>query len=286
LENQIGRKEDKKSEKEEYDKMIINSLKFFIIVTIVYLLSTGVSFAVVLQGDFVGAWLFDEGNGLKAGDLTSKSGSGTLNGGAKWVPGKIGNAISLDGKDGYVEISLPEIFNKIPENSFTITYWLNGKDIAGSGTTWTRIIEARNDNTNYLQFVIQINNGELGINLMSEGNEKTFIVNTPILDGTWYYVTGTWEAKQKTLKLYLNGILQTGVGTTPASPGDKKTLNIGRRSDGTAETYFEGIIDEFAILSKALNEDEIKSLMKDGLKTYAAVLSIDKLTTTWGNLKR
>ncbi|MEK7397810.1 MAG: LamG domain-containing protein [Candidatus Poribacteria bacterium] len=268
--------------------MSINSLKvfrLFVLLTIACLLSTGMSFAVVLQGDFVGAWLFDEGNGLKAKSLAGKVGDGSLNGGAKWVPGKISNAISFDGKDGYVEMSLPEIFNNIPNNSFTITYWLNAKDIAGSGTTWTRILEARNDSTNYLQFDIQINNGELGINLVSEGTESTFIVNTPIIDSIWYYVTGTWDAKQKAVKLYLNGVLQTGKGTTPASPGDKKTLNIGRRSDGTAETYFEGIIDEFAILSKALTEDEIKSLMKDGLKPYVAVLSLDKLSTMWGNLK-
>lgn len=265
--------------------MINNSLKFFVILALICLPSTGMGFAEILQSDFVGAWLFDEGNGLKANDMSSKSGSGTLNGGAKWVPGKIGNAVSLDGSSGYVEISLPEIFNNIPNNNFTITYWLNAKDIAGSGATWTRIIEARNDNTNYFQFVIQINNGELGINLVSEGTESTFIVNTPILDSTWYYVTGTWDANEKAVKLYLDGVLQTGVGTAPASPGDKKTLNIGRRSDGTVETYFEGIIDEFAILNKVLSEDDIKNLMKDGLKTYAVVLSLDKLATTWGSLK-
>ena len=87
-------------------------------------------------------------------------------------------------------------------------------------------------------------------------------------------------------QLVLDGVMQAGKGTTPASPGDKKTLNIGRRSDGNADTYFDGTIDDFAILNVALTEEDIKSLMNNGLKFYAAVLALDKLTTTWGNLKR
>lgn len=260
-------------------------IKLPIIFISLLLLSTGISFAEILQTDFVGAWTFDEGNGLKAKNLAGKADDGTLNGGVQWTNGKIGSAISFDGKDSYVEINLPEIFKDIPNNSFTITYWVNIKNISGSGTIWTRILEARYDSMNYLQFVIQINNGELGINLVSEGTERTFIVNTPIVADKWYYITGTWDSKQKTLKLYLDGVLQTGVGTTPASPGDKKTLNIGRRSDGTPETYFEGMIDEFAILSKVITEDDIINLMKKGLKTYAEVSSLDKLANTWGNIK-
>lgn len=260
-------------------------IKLPIILIVILLLSTKISYAEILQTDFVGAWTFDEGNGLKARSLAGKAGDGTLNGGAKWANGKIGSAIAFNGKDSYVEIGLPEIFNDIPNKSFTITYWVNVKDISGSGTIWTRILEARYDSMNYLQFVIQINNGELGINLVSEGIERTFIVNTPIVADKWYYVTGTWDSKQKTLKLYLDGVLQTGVGTMPASPGDKKTLNLGRRSDGNLETYFEGTIDEFAILSKVIAEDDIINLMRKGLKIYAEVSSLDKLTTTWGYLK-
>jgi hypothetical protein len=36
----------------------------------------------------------------------------------------------------------------------------------------------------------------------------------------------------------------------------------------------------------ALTEEDIKNLMNNGLKFYAAVSSLDKLATAWGNLKR
>jgi hypothetical protein len=260
--------------------------KVFIFLILIYFVITGVSFADIPQTALVGAWLFDEGNGQAARDTTGKSGSGALMNGAKWVDGKSGKAIYFDGKSGYVEISLPEIFNNIPKNSFTIAYWINVQDISGNGTTWTRVIEVRNDNTNYLQFVIQINSGELGINIVSEGAESTVIVSPVIEADKWYHVAGVWDASKKSIKLYLDGVLQAGVGTSPASPGDKKIISIGRRSDGNAETYFDGTIDDFAILNVALTVEDIKSLMNNGLKFYADVSSLDKLATAWGILKR
>jgi hypothetical protein len=102
---------------------------------------------------------------------------------------------------------------------------------------------------------------------------------------TWYHVAGVWDAGKKSIKLYLDGVLQAGTGTTPASPGDKKTINIGRRSDGNADTYFDGTIDDFAILNVALTEEDIKNLMNNGLKFYVDASSSDKLATTWSQLK-
>ena len=249
------------------------------------LVSIFISYAQIDQEAVVGAWLFDEGDGEVARDLTGKSGDGKLIKGPKWGDGKTGKAIEFDGKDDYVEIGLPDVFSNIPSNDFTIVFWINVRDIAGSGTTWTRILEARHDNSNYVQFNIQINDGELGLNVMDAGVESTFMVDSPISADTWYHVAGTWEAATDSVKLYLDGVPQSLPGTVPASPGIERTLDIGRRSDGNADTYFDGIIDEFAVFDIALTEEEIEILMSEGLKTVAAVSAKDKLTTTWGKLR-
>jgi len=266
-------------------KLLIGLTIFCFALSIAFLVSTNTAFAAFDQGSFVGAWLFDEGNGQDALDLTGNTGTGKLVKDPKWVDGVSGKALDFDGKDDYVEIKLPEVFSSMSKNDFTITYWINVQNIAGSGTVWTRILEARFDDSNYLQFDIQINDGELGINVMVDASEVTFITDPPIKSETWYYVTCTWEASTKAVKLYLDGVLQTKAGATPASPGKEKILNLGRRSDGSVETYFDGIIDEFAVLNVAITEDDIKALMDDGLRAYAAVSSQDKLATAWGNLK-
>lgn len=257
----------------------------FIVLLVAGFISTEVLFARITSTDFVGAWSFDEGVGRKSADITGKSGDATIQGTPKWVQGKFGSAVKFDGKSDYVEIKLPEIFNLIPKSNFTIAFWTNIQDISGSGTIWTRLMEARYDDLNYIQFVIQINDGELGVNLISEGVERTFIVNSPIKADTWYHVTATWVASNKILGFYVDGISQTGVGTAPASPGTQKIINIARRSDGNADTYFDGIIDEFAIFNRALSEEEIKTLMGRGLKTLVSVTSSGKLINVWGKIK-
>jgi len=93
--------------------MKIISIKVCICLMLTSLIVTGISFAEINQADFVGVWLFDEGDGQKAKDMTGKSGDGTLNNGPKWAAGKSGNAVNFDGKDDYIEISLPEVFNSI-----------------------------------------------------------------------------------------------------------------------------------------------------------------------------
>jgi hypothetical protein len=264
---------------------IMRFFLYFTLLSIIFIMSTGISLALIQQNSFVGAWLFDEGGGQNVTDLTNKNGIGKAFGGPKWVQGKSGTAIDFDGKDDYLEIKLPEVFNNMAKNDFTITYWANIQDIKGSGDVWKRIVEARFDNTNYLQFDIQINDGELGINVIVEGIETTFITDLPIVADTWYYVTCTWEASKKSLKFYLDGVLQTKPGTTPASAGTQKILNIGRRSDDNPSTYFDGIIDEFAVLNVALSEEDIKALMNNGLNTYASVSPLDKLANTWSKIK-
>jgi len=56
-----------------------------------------------------------------------------------------------------------------------------------------------------------------------------------------------------------------------------------------AEFDFSGIMDEIAVFDVALTEDDIKSIMNNGLAKalgmVAAVDSSGKLTTTWATIK-
>lgn len=253
---------------------------------VIYLILTEQSSAQIDPETIVGIWLFDEGSGNTARDFSKKGNDGALMNNPKWVSGKFGKALTFDGKDDYVEISLPSVFNDIPNNDFTISFWTNVQDISGSGTVWTRLMEARYDNLNYVQFSIQINNGELGINVIDAGAETTFIVDSPINADTWYHVAGVWDASADSVKLYLDGVLQSTAGEKPADPGNKKILNLGRRTDGSGLSHFDGVIDEFGVFNVALTENDILNIMTEGLKFVAAVFPAGKLTTTWAEIRK
>jgi len=77
---------------------------------VIYLILTGQSFAQIDRETIVGIWLFDEGSGKAARDFSGKGNSGGLMNNPEWVEGKFGKALKFDGKDDYVEISLPSVF--------------------------------------------------------------------------------------------------------------------------------------------------------------------------------
>jgi len=253
---------------------------------VICLILAGQSFARIDRSSIVGVWLFDEGSGKIAGSYAGKGDNGELMKGPQWVDGKFGKALKFDGKDDYVEISLPEVLSDIPSNDFTISFWTNVQDISGSGTVWTRLMEAKYDNNNYLQFNIQIDDGKLGINVIDAGIERTFVVDSPISADTWYHVAGVWNASEDKVELYLDGVLQSTEGEKPAEPGPKKMLCLGRRTDGSALTYFDGTIDELGVFDVALTEDDIQSIMTEGLKSFAVIFPAGKLTTTWAEIKK
>ena len=59
-------------------------------------------------------------------------------------------------------------------------------------------------------------------------------------------------------------------------------LHIARHYD----RYTTGIIDDVALFNIALSEEEMEAIMNEGVQTAAAVEPVDKLTTTWGRIKR
>jgi len=58
---------------------------------------------------------------------------------------------------------------------------------------------------------------------------------------------------------------------------------IGARPGDVAAT---GIFDEVGFFTKALSEDEFKTVMGQGLSVIASVEAKNKLSTTWGVIKR
>ena len=50
-----------------------------------------------IDKDTIGIWLLDEGKGEEVKDMTKNQNNGKIQGGAKWVNGKFGSALELDG---------------------------------------------------------------------------------------------------------------------------------------------------------------------------------------------
>ncbi len=193
-----------------------------------------------------------------ADDLASTN-DGTPMNGIGFCAGRVGTAFCLDGVDDYVEFGdLPSL--QLP--SLTLSAWV--KRTGPATGTWPdlQIIVGRAGLTGlpstdgaYLRWF--------------EGNANFVIVDsagsvldlrgtTPLQDGEWYLITGTFDAATRATRLYVNGFLDAQGATTSDLPANTVPWRIGASSSGL-ET-FHGSIDEVQVFGRALAPSEVSAI--------------------------
>ena len=74
------------------------------------------------EADVIGMWLFDEGAGKVAEDLSPTGNNGVVADGAKWVEGKFGSAVEVNGPGKDVVIPMVDVYN---QEDFTFECWVH-----------------------------------------------------------------------------------------------------------------------------------------------------------------
>ena len=268
-------------EQERKNKMKVRPLLIGVVVLFVVGLLVSSSYAKVDTETCIGMWLFDDGDGTVATDSSASKNDGTLMNGAEWVDGKFGDGVSFDGVDDFVELA-------------------NQPDSIMDGFTFSAWVMRNADNPATQEV---FNNHQFFLRTKPEGEDATnpFETFVNLADGTveprassgetyekeeWFFVTATWD--EITLKIYVNGEFKGQSARTGDLVDTPVTAQIGRgeQTNLTANS-FNGIIDDVAIFSVVLEEEDIKTLMDQGLKD-SLVTAVDlsgKLTTTWANVK-
>jgi len=227
----------------------------------------------------IGVWLFDTDPKDGVADKSGNGHDGVLQGNVDWVQGKFGKALEFPGESGNL-VSIPHT----PELNlfdFTIVAWYKGE----ATDSWQYLIskEIPHNSRNYSIGV----NKDTGVmtTQITVGAEqwKTSIGQTVLTDGEWHHMAGTYDGAF--IKSWVNGVIegQTGEQGEPDQP-EEEPLRIGAVNGIPAK----GVIDEVALFSVALEEEEIKEIMNNGLEVALQILAVDpkeKLTVTWGRIK-
>ena len=235
--------------------IVINRFLLFITFFVfgVILVATA-SEAKINTDSMVAAWFFDEGKGKDVEDSSAHSNHGKIKGNPKWVAGKFGRALELDGGT-YVEVADNSSLDIVDYYSGDGNYFLSTD--CGGGPTQAK-------------FGITSTNGH------------TCGPASPVLKkDTWYHVAGVFDGKK--LSVFIDGELETvqnqgGNITTSDWP-----IIIGSYAGLGYKS--NAIIDELAVFNVALSKDDIRLLMKNGLNRILAVSAKRKLTSTWGRVK-
>ena len=237
----------------------------------------------------VGIWLFDEGTGKTAKDLSGNDNDGELMEGAKWDKGQFGQAVIFDGKDDYVEIAPSPLFN--PEK-FTVTYWMyptavGGNNPAGKGSATLVIANGNPGDGGGANWWFEFwNAGNFEFKSCQAGcAAATTPLNKP---DEWYFIAGIYNGTE--YELYINGEFKSKGPNKVGAP--EKGLLIGSglcpAGHGCDGGYFKGIVDDVAMFSDTLSEADLKTIMDDGVGKVLGVAPVEpvgKLTTTWSSLK-
>ena len=254
---------------------------FSLVVTVV-LATSPYALAKIDPETVVGMWLFEEGAGDVAKDTSEAGNDGDIVGPKKWKDGKFGKALEFDGNGVYVQV---EANDSIILEELTIVAWANLEP--SQGARWQSIMMRGQNPRNYLLCVDRDSQKlQLSITKGAPGAWGGPIAGPVITGDGWHHLAGVVGEKAG-LVVYTDG---EEVGKQPyAKPSldaDPSRMRIGDGSNGGHQC--EGLLDEVALFNVPLEQDDIKTIMEDGLEVATGLLAVEpesKLTTIWGKLK-
>ena len=227
-----------------------------------------------------GKRIFDEsGNGLDARIIKN----------TKFVNGKYGKAIRITHETEDC-VNVPSTDALEISEEITMMAWVYHKNWTEGTFQWfDKGCYSGGSNSLYGMGVFNRENGHssrIGIVLGGEHHMR-FIIQSNMRNRTWHHIVATSDSAS--VKLYLDGEIVNPPGDLPpAFQFHFKGINdedfrIGCAKNKPEYTFENGSIDEVAIWSRALSEDEIRTAMQ---RSFLAVSPKDKIATTWGNIKR
>ena len=191
------------------------------------------------------SWWDGDGN---ANDIVYGN-HGALQNGATFAAGKVGQAFSFDGVNDFVEV--PDNTSLDP-TEITIATWVN---IASSPTTVGNIV-SKGVNSGYR---FRINN-DRAVQVLDRGSTNMLYSTGLVPLNQWTHITVVGSSTG--LRIYLNGILDASNSVAYGAPDTSGTLKIGAEP-GFGE-FFNGLIDEVQIYSRALSASEIQGIFNAG----------------------
>jgi hypothetical protein len=216
------------------------------------------------------SWWPADGDALDYQD----SNSGTLQGGATFSSGKVGQAFSLDGNDGRVDVADNPVLNP-GTGSFTVDAWVFKtrlqNDMAVAPVVAKHVGDFRDG------YLLRAGEGGTGVPTTDEigavagdanGNRVDLETGVNISLNTWTHLAMTFDGSTKTLNVYKDGVL-IGSGSNPLvgsidPSGELFRIGSYNRITLSRTETFPGEIDEVEYFDRALSQSEVQSIFNAG----------------------
>ncbi len=235
-------------------------LSVVIISALIYI-GNNLSFTVVRQkaaivgagSNLVAHFTFDDGTATDS----SGNGNNATVGGAAVTSGKVGSgALLFDGVDDYVQFNTPANLNFI--NNYSVSFWI--KPNAGFSGTIFRLSNSTSNTIARSKYEIRVNGTSVSFTTGDGTTADTDIFSTSLSADTWAFITCIHGA-DNSKSCYKNGSLissaQNDVDTSLVSP---VVALVGTNKNLVGNNYYEGVLDDFRIYNRALQQTEVQEL--------------------------
>lgn len=217
-----------------------------------------------ITSGLVGYWTFNgkDVSGSTASDVSGQGNNGTISNGASATIGKVGQAMSFDGVDDYVQV--PYAAALAPTGALSFGGWFKTRD-----KTVSQKLISKTESGGY---AMVINEGIGGCS----GTSLAVFVGAPPANtyygachersnfdnDEWHHAMGTYDGE--TLRLYFDGSLVNS-NTSPSGAINYSTANtlcLGTEAGGTCGVtqFFPGSLDEVRVYNRALTDVEVRRL--------------------------
>jgi len=247
-----------------------------------------------LTDGLVAYYSFNDGT---AKDNSGNGNNGKIIGAPKSVAGKIDKALDFNGKTDAIDVVSAKL--GLPD-AFTVGAWINVRAVDATvgdhaGIVWKGSMIGWGFNYNYR---IAVTTGPgLTWGTCTDAAENYFATNVDLSMGNWIYVCTTADGTTCIGYVSKDGttLLVPASDQSNPKPSPKPYVvwadqplrigySVGYGGVLADVRYFDGLIDEVSIFSRALSEAEIKDLMVANLSA-SAVKASGKIASTWGEVK-
>jgi len=230
---------------------------------------------------------YEEFEGDTVKDLTGTGGpdgtgyNGTINGDVTLVDeGQFGKAAQF-ATGSFIDVHGAEIpEGETPTDAFTILAWVKCENTGGDHA----IFNARAADSTWLIHPELKGSGQFRWLLRTDGGTTIFDIQAGAVKwDAWLHYAGTYDKKSGAV-LYIDGELTGEFGGDATIAEDWGSgARVGYNIDNARP--FTGLMDDFSIWKRALEQEEVVNYMENGVEPLA-VSPQGRLATTWARLKK
>ncbi|MEZ5358096.1 MAG: LamG-like jellyroll fold domain-containing protein [Candidatus Zixiibacteriota bacterium] len=220
---------------------------------------TGIGSTVNPTAGLVGHWKLDETSDTTAADASGYNNHGILHSfaGTEWNTGKIDGALEFNGTSEYIEVPHDAVLNGVKQLAYTAWVYPH----SWSGTRQVMAKSVHGGGSGRSQMGIFSESGLLYGRAETLGGRRNISATLPDLN-QWSHVALVFDSVS--LKLYVNGVIadsSTFSNTSLVQTTDM--MCIGKRV-GTAQYFFDGMIDDVRVYNIAISSSVVESLYEMG----------------------